>query len=49
MDNIGAASITLIQARFNLGVIPPTSRNIEQVTEIEELIIVTSILNTRFT
>lgn len=37
-DNTGAASNTPIQARFNSGVIPPTPGNVEQVTEIEELI-----------
>ena len=37
-DNTGAGSNTPIQTRFYLGAIPPSPGNVEQVTEIEELI-----------
>ena len=37
-DNTGASLNTLIQAGFYSGVIPTTPGNVEQVTEIEELI-----------
>ncbi len=38
MDDTGASSNTPIQTRFFSGAIPPTPGNIEQVTEVEELI-----------
>ena len=38
MENTGAGSSTLLQTRFFSGAIPQTPGNIEQVTEIEELI-----------
>lgn len=37
-DNIGAGSITPIQAQFYSGVIPLIFGNVESVTEIEEVI-----------
>ena len=38
MDNTEAGSNMLLRTRFFSGAIPPTPRNIEKVTEIEELI-----------
>ena len=38
MDDTGASSNTPIQTRFFSGAIPPTPGNIEQVTEVEELV-----------
>ena len=38
MNNTGAGLNMLLQKRFFSGAIPPTPENIEQVTEIEELI-----------
>ncbi len=39
MDDTGASSNTPIQTRFFSGAIPTTSGNIEQVTEVEELVL----------
>ncbi len=38
MDDTGASYNTPIQTRFFSGAIPPTPGNIEQVTEVEELV-----------
>ena len=38
MDNTGASSNTPIQTRFFSETIPPTPGNIEQITEVEELV-----------